>query len=108
MAWRKTVTWPSSPTLTISLLVYAADYPSWSDRSFEEKLNTATAITDPARRMKKLAECDAALSCAMPVIPLYYDNWVYLERPDLHGLGLNPIGVPAFKFAWIESNRRVQ
>jgi len=88
--------------------VFAADYPSWSDRAFEEKLSGATAITNPALRMKELAECEASLLRAMPVIPLYYDNWVYLERPDLHGLGLNPIGIPAFKYAWIEETRRIQ
>ena len=91
-----------------SLLLYTAGYPSWSDPAFDAKLDAATAVTDPALRMKELAECEAALLRAMPVIPLYYDDWVYLERPDVHGLSLSPLGVPAFKFAWIESNRRVQ
>ena len=90
------------------LSVYNSECPTWSDPGFDGALNAAAAIANPLRRMNELAACEASLLRAMPVIPLYYDNWVYLERPDVHGLRLNPIGVPAFKFAWIGSNRRVQ
>src|SRR5262249_9997943 len=76
------------------LSVYTGFYPNWSEPGFQAKLNAATAITDPAVRMKQLAECEAALLRAMPFIPLYFDTWVYLERPEVHGLRLNPLGVP--------------
>lgn len=89
---------------------FNTDCPTWSDPAFDAKLNAAAAIAGRAERMQQLAACESDLLRAMPVIPLYYDNWVYLERPDLHGLSLNPLGVPAFKYAWIDSNpnRRVQ
>ena len=90
------------------LLTYTAGYPSWSDKSYDEKLNAATSITDPVRRMRELAESEKEFMRAMPMIPLYFDTWVYLERPEVHGLQLNPLGVPAFKYAWIDSNRRIQ
>ena len=67
------------------LLLYTAGYPSWSDATFDAKLNAATATIDPELRMKELAECETALLRDMPVIPLYYDTWVYLERPEVHG-----------------------
>ena len=88
------------------LSLYLSGYPSWSDPAFDATLNTATSITDPALRMKKMAECEADLLRGMPLIPLYFDTWVYLERPDLHGMGLSPLGVPAFKYGWIEETRR--
>ena len=91
-----------------TLLLYTAGYPSWSDAAFDVKLNAATATINPELRMKQLAECEAALLRDMPVIPLYYDSWVYLERPEVHGLCLSPLGVPSFKYAWIDQNRRVQ
>ena len=43
---------------------------------------------------------------AMPFVPLYFDTWVYLERPGIHGLNLSPIGIPAFKYAWMDTNGR--
>ena len=88
--------------------LYIAGYPSWSDPAFDKEVSTATAIIDPELRMKQLAECEVALLRDMPVIPLYYDTWVYLERPEVHGLRLSPLGVPCFKYAWIDQNRRVQ
>jgi len=42
----------------------------------------------------------------MPFVPLYFDTWVYLERPGIHGLSLSPIGIPAFKYAWMDMDRR--
>jgi oligopeptide transport system substrate-binding protein len=91
------------------LSLYAQSYRSWSDPEFTAKLSAATAITDPVLRMKELAECEAALMRAMPLIPLYYDAWVYLERPEVHGLHVSPLGVPAFKYAWIsDSGGRIQ
>ena len=90
------------------LLLYTAGYPSWSDAAFDARLNASTAVIDPELRMKELAECETALLRDMPVIPLYYDTWVYLERPEVHGLRLSPLGVPAFKYAWIDRNWRVQ
>jgi ABC-type oligopeptide transport system substrate-binding subunit len=88
--------------------LYTGDYPNWSDSSYEVKLNAASSILNPERRMKELAECEKELMRAMPFVPLYFDSWVYLERPEVHGLALNPLGVPAFKYGWIDSGRRAQ
>jgi oligopeptide transport system substrate-binding protein len=90
------------------LSLYATDYRNWSDGAYTAMLAAATCIPDPARRMKELAACEGALMLAMPFIPVYFDTWVYLERPEIRGLRLNRIGVPAFKYAWIESSRSLQ
>jgi hypothetical protein len=54
---------------------------------------------DPALQMKRLSDCERSLLRGMPFIPFYFDTWVYLERPEVHGLKLSPLGVPAFKYA---------
>ncbi len=85
---------------------YTANYANWSDPEFDRSLATATSIADPALRMEKLAECETMLLSAMPFVPVYFDTWVYLERPEVRGLSLNPLGVPAFKYGWIDTNPR--
>lgn len=90
------------------LSLYTSGYPSWSDPRYDRKLAAATSITDPALRMKELAACESALLQAMPCLPIYFDTWVYLERPEIRGLRLNPLGVPAFKYGWIDGERSVQ
>src|SRR3954447_19977011 len=82
-----------------------AGFANWSDPEFERMLSTATSIPSPAERMKQLVECEARLMRAMPLIPLYFDSWVYLERPEVHGLSPGPLGCPAFEYAWIDTNR---
>ena len=43
---------------------------------------------------------------AMPFFPLHFDIWASLERSEVHGPHLSRIGLPAFEFAWIDTNRR--
>ena len=69
-------------------------------------LASATSTADPSLRMGKLEACEAMLLRAMPFVPLYFDTWVYLERPEVRGLELSPLGIPAFKYAWIDTNWR--
>ena len=87
------------------LSLYTANFANWSDPEFDRMLTAATSIADPALRMEKLAECETTLLRAMPFVPLYFDTWVYLERPEVHGLSPGPMGYPAFKYAWIDSER---
>jgi ABC-type oligopeptide transport system substrate-binding subunit len=78
-------------------------YPNWSDSEYDRMLAAATSTADSALRMEKLAVCEERLLRAMPFIPLYFDTWVYLERPEVHGLKLNLLGLPGFKYAWIDT-----
>ena len=88
------------------LTLYSGTYPNWSEPAFDRELAAATATGNPALRMKRLAQCEEILLRGMPFVPLYFDRWVYLERSEVRGLSLNPGGVPAFKYAWIDTNRR--
>jgi oligopeptide transport system substrate-binding protein len=84
--------------------LYTGTYPNWTDPVFDRSLAAAMSIADPPVRMQRLAECEAMLLRAMPFVPLYFDTWVYLERREVRGLTLNPLGVPSFKYAWIDTN----
>jgi oligopeptide transport system substrate-binding protein len=88
------------------LSLYTATYANWSDSEYDRMLAAATSTADSALRMKKLAACEERLLRAMPLIPLYFDTWVYLERPEVHGLKFSLVGVPGFKYAWIDTNWR--
>lgn len=90
------------------LSIYSTGYPNWSNPEFDAALASANSTRDPVLRMKKLSDCELTLLRAMPFVPLYFDTWVYLERPEVHGLSLSPIGVPAFKYAWIDTVGRLQ
>jgi hypothetical protein len=44
----------------------------------------------------------------MPIIPIFFDGWAYFEAPYLRGMRPNPFGCPRFKYAWIDTNWRLQ
>jgi len=64
----------------------------------------ANATIDVATRMLRLAESEAYLLKAMPVLPLLLYRFVYLQKPFVHGLASNPLDVHPFKYAWIDTN----
>lgn len=76
--------------------------------AYAAMLAAASSIADPTRRIKELAGCETALMRTMPFVALHFDTRVYLDRPDVRGLKLSLLGVPAFKYAWIDSSRRFQ
>jgi oligopeptide transport system substrate-binding protein len=88
------------------LTFYTANYPHWSDPEFDRMEAAASATADPALRMERLSESEARLLKGMPFIPLYFDSWTYLERPEVRGLRLNPLDVPSLKYVWIDRNRK--
>jgi len=90
------------------LTFYSTNYPQWSDPEFDKMVAAASATSDPAKRMQSLSESEARLLRGMPCIPLYFDAWNYLERPEIRGLRLNALDVPSLKYVWIDSTRRIQ
>ena len=57
---------------------------------YDAMLGHANATADVATRMQRLAECEAYLLKAMPVLPLLLYGFVYLQKPFVHGLGCEP------------------
>jgi ABC-type oligopeptide transport system substrate-binding subunit len=79
---------------------------TWTDPKFDEEFTKANSMVDQALRMNALAACEAQLMKAMPSVPIFHDNWAYLEAPYLRGMKPNPFGAARFKYAWIDTNWR--
>ena len=58
--------------------------------------------------MKRLANSERYMMQFMPVVPLYFDSWSYLQKPFVRGLWMNPGSQPFFKYAWIDTDWRPQ
>jgi oligopeptide transport system substrate-binding protein len=78
----------------------------WSDSRYDTMLVQANAVGDPAVRMQKLAECERFLLRAMPILPLYHNVQVYLQKPYVRGLSPGLVDAVSFKYAWIDTNWR--
>ena len=64
------------------------------------------AGADPAARMQRLADCERYLLKSMPVIPIFHNVWLYLQKPFVRGLEGNALDKHPFKYSWIDTNWR--
>jgi oligopeptide transport system substrate-binding protein len=81
---------------------------AWVDKKYDGMLAGANSTLNPAERMRKLAEVETYLLRQMPLLPVYYDSWLRLQKPYVRGFPLNRLGWPIFKYAWIDTNWRPQ
>ena len=84
----------------------SAKWTGWTDRKYDAMLVEAAATTDRAARLRRLSECERYLLRSMPIVPLYADVWVYMQKPFVRGLGANPMDRQQFKYAWIDTKWR--
>jgi oligopeptide transport system substrate-binding protein len=82
------------------------DGSGWVDPSYRRQLECANAESDPAARMRKLAACEAHLLRSMPLLPMFFDSYCYLQKPYVTGMKLNLLDAPEFKGVRIDTNWR--
>ena len=82
------------------------DGSGWKDAEFRQMVATANAEPDPAARMRKLAACEERLLRAMPVLPLFFDSYAYLQKPYVKGMRPKLLDLPDYKDVWIDTNWR--
>jgi ABC-type oligopeptide transport system substrate-binding subunit len=74
----------------------------WWDPSYVALLNRANRQHDPAARDALLAEAEAKLLDAQPVIPLFTTGTDWVKKPYVKGMYANPVSMFAWKYVWIE------
>jgi ABC-type oligopeptide transport system substrate-binding subunit len=97
-----------NPYLDPFVTAGAGNPTGWTHPDYTASLADANRTLDPPRRMAKLARCEERLLLAMPVLPLYYDTWAYLQKPFVRGLTSNLFDIRQFKYVWIDTNWRPQ
>jgi len=98
----------ADPNGIFDLFTSRLDGSGWVDAGFDRLLDAANAEFDTTVRMRKLAACEERLLRAMPVLPLFFDTYCYLEKPFIGGMTKNVLGLPQFKTGWIDTNWRAQ
>ena len=79
---------------------------TWTSASFDGELERANAAPDATERLHQLAEAERTLMRVMPIVPLYFDSFSFLQKPFVRGLWNNPGDVPLFKYTSIDTNWR--
>ena len=92
------------------LVAFASDGPlnwtGWRDAGFNALLAQADAAPDDARRNELLAQTEARLLAAQPVLPLYFYTSKHLVKLWVAGYTANPLDHHASRFlAWKDAAR---
>jgi oligopeptide transport system substrate-binding protein len=80
----------------------------FQDLHYDQMLAEANSILDPPARMNGLAECERYVLRSMPIVPLCYNTWSYLQKPFVRGLPPNLLDLRLFKYASIDTDWRPQ
>ena len=82
------------------------DGSGWKDPEFNSSIDRANAAGDPATRMRGLAECEKRVLRVMPVLPLCFDVYTFLQKPYVRGQLGNAIDSPRFTDVSIDTGWR--
>jgi oligopeptide transport system substrate-binding protein len=84
------------------------DGSGWNNPEFSKGINRANASADPPARMRALAGCEMRLLRAMPVLPLCFDVYTFLQKPYVRGQLGNSIDTPRFSDVSIDTDWRAE
>lgn len=74
----------------------------WADPAYDALANRADQMADAAARAKVLAEEEALVLDAAPIVPVYFNTHVYLLNPAVKGWHTTPMDHTDYRYVSIE------
>ena len=78
------------------------NWGEWENIEFQSQLQKADLAMDRKTRRKHLAEAEKILLREMPIIPLYYEDFKFIQNPHLKNLVISDLGEIDFKYCYLE------
>jgi oligopeptide transport system substrate-binding protein len=97
--------WYSDPSYVLDVFKFrtnALNATQWENSTYISLLDQAQASTDPEERKQLYIKAEQILIDESPVIPLFYDNDLYLKKDRLKGYSFSQTGDVDFKEAYME------
>jgi peptide/nickel transport system substrate-binding protein len=74
------------------------NYGGWNDRTTDQLIEKARAITDQAGRKSFYSEFQRIFASEVPAVLLYYPVYTYGVRDKIHGVQIGPLNEPHDRF----------
>jgi oligopeptide transport system substrate-binding protein len=78
------------------------NHTGWADPAYDALSDRANTIADPAARAAVLAEAEALMLEAAPIVPIYFNTHVYLLHPSVKGWQPTPMDHSDYRYVWLE------
>lgn len=79
----------------------------WENPEYIQLLDASSKEADNEKRIEYLMQAEAILMDHMPVAPLFFASFNYLENENIGGVSLSDLGILDFKYAFIEDESSV-
>jgi oligopeptide transport system substrate-binding protein len=77
----------------------------WSHAEYDRLIHAAAQVIDPAERFALLHQAEAILVEELPLLPLFYNTYSYLIKPEVKGFEFNMVDHPNFKGVYIDAEK---
>jgi dipeptide transport system substrate-binding protein len=72
---------------------------AWSNEEYDSLIKQAKNEADEAKRFELMYKAEKILMEDMPIIPIHFYNYVYLQNEDVSGIVRHPVGYMELKWA---------
>lgn len=76
----------------------------WENSRYIELIEQSSAVTKEKERQRILRQAEEVLIEEMPIIPLFFATYNYLQSPNLKGIYFSELGYLDFKNAYLENH----
>lgn len=80
------------------------NYSGWSSQEYMKVLDGYVKTNELEKRMKFLKKAETMISENMPLAPIFFSHFSYLEQPYLKGVTISSIGTVQFDQAFIDQS----
>ena len=78
----------------------ASNRTNWQNDDYIQALEASSNEQDPEKKLAYLKQAEAILMDHMPIAPLFFASFNYLENENIGGIGLSDLGILDFKYAF--------
>lgn len=81
------------------------NFSGWENARYKTILKQYQKTTNPSKRQILAQQAEQILLEEMPIAPIYYSHYAYMQKPHVHNLAISPTGVMQFDRVWLEEKR---
>jgi oligopeptide transport system substrate-binding protein len=103
------ISWYADPMYNLESMKYRScglNGTGWEHEDFIKALDRADITIDKKKRKEALRLAETLIVEEMPLIPIYYPTYKYMQNPRLKGIYITPLGQLELKFAFLEGEKK--
>ena len=82
------------------------NFSGWENAKFQALLQQYRKTANQEKRQKLALKAEALLLNEMPIAPIYYYHFVYLQKPYVRNLSVSPVGMMQFDRVFLTESRK--